>query len=427
MYDIASRLKSLQNPIAILDSHLEKSSKRKQLIDETFKDNFMLNLNPTALSKSNITTEIYRYDETTTTVGDGSSHFESRLKHFMEILDVLKNPTDGREIQLLFLSMTATGPIHEAATELFSLLLHSWHSSYGLRVKMGQLDESFYDGNCGSFDQIMSFIKYSTEDNLHAYAITCEKKEKAVQINKETKRILFTTYFTNKKRFSIKSYRENSFQFVKGFVVTAKRYNAHMVVYYDQIDPSYEKRLLTFYPNIEFIQYTGDFYKKTINDARFFIMYDYLKEHPEIDRIILQDLRDGIYLTDPFEVMELAGDYVYVGEDMPFYEEFHKDFVLCEEKHKDLFTRPRPYPMLNAGTLGGTRHMVMGFLEELIKSFNEIFPLHLDCNMDVVDYVAHKFFKDVMYTGYPFQGCMQIGLASPPGMAIRHKRTKYDM
>ena len=424
MYDIASLLKSLQNPIAILDSHLEKSSKRKQLIDETFKDNFIFSLNPTTLSKSNIATVIYLNDEGTSTSTDSS--FERKLKHFMKILQVLKNTTDlGMEIQLLFLSTTANGPIQKAATELFSLMLHSWHSNYGLHVKMVQLDESFNDGTCCSFDQIMSFVKYNHEDNIHVYAITCEKKEKvAVQIDKE-KRILFTTYFTHNKQF-VRPYRENSFQFVKGFFVTAKRYNAHIVVYYDQIDPSYEKRLLTFYPNIELIQYTGDFYKKSINDARFFIMYDYLKKHPEIDRIILQDLRDGIYLTDPFEVMELAGDYLYLGMDVSFHREFG-GYKICEKNHKDLFTRPRPYPMMNAGTLGGTRHMVMAFLEELIKSFNEIFPLRIDCNMDTVDYVAHKYFKDVMITGYPFQGYMQIGLASPPGIAIRHKRTKYDM
>ncbi len=424
MYDLASWLKSLQNPIAILDSHLEKSSKRKQLIDETFKDNFIFSLNPTTLSKSNITTVIYLNDKATPTVTDSS--FERILKDFMEILDVLKSTTDGLEIQLLFLSITATGPIHEAATELFSLLLHSWHSSYDLRVKMVQLDESFKNCTCGSFDQIMSFVKYNAEDNLHVYPIACEKKEKAVQIDEE-KRVLFSTYFTHNKQF-VRPYRENSFQFVKGFVVTAKKYNAHIVLYYDQIDPSYKKRLLTFYPNIEFIQYIGNFYSRTINDARFFIMYDYLKKHPEIDRIILQDLRDGVYLTDPFEVMELAGDYLYVGKDISFRREFcAPGYDLCEKKHKYLFTHPRPYPMLNAGTLGGTRHMVIGFLEELIKSFNEIFPVHVDCNMDVVDYVTHKLFKDVMYTGYPFQGYMQIGLASPPGIAIRHKRTKYDM
>ena len=425
MYGIASQLKSLQKPIAILDSHLEKRSKRKQLIDKTFKDNYMFNFNPTALSKSKITTIIYLNDEAIPTEADSS--FENRLKHFMEILNVLKNTIDGRKIQLLFVSMTATSPIHEAATELFSLLLHSWHSSYGVRVKMVELDGSFNDGTCGSFDPIVSFIKSNesnAEDSLQVYAIMCEKKDKVFQMNKE-KRILFSTYFTHNKQF-VRPYRENSFQFVKGFVVTAKRYNAHIVLYYDQIDPSYKKRLLTFYPNIEFIQYTGNFYKKSINDARFFIMYDYMKKHPEIDRIILQDLRDGIYLTDPFEVMELAGDYLYVGMDVSFRRDFI-GYKICEKNHKDLFTRPRPYPMMNAGTLGGTRHMVMDFLEELIKSFNEIFPLRIDCNMDTVDYVAHKYFKDVLFTGYPFQGYMQIGLASPPGIAIRHKRTKYDM
>ena len=365
----------------------------------------------------------------------GIKYFTQLLKNFINLLAFMESERSLTDVRFVLVATEQFGMVQKELQGLFALIVSSYKSTTNLDLLYAQVSQGFGRDHCSNFVDLIGFIYSSEPENIdindRAQFFRCSEVEnsgtfKDVTSVNRTKNVLFSTYFTHNKQF-VRPYRENSFQFVKGFVLTAMKYGLQIVIYYDQMDQNFKHRLHGLYNKIEFIHYKGNFHKRTINDARFYIMYEYLLENPEVEMVILQDLRDGIYLEDPFKVMKLMGDFLYAGMDVSFHKNFPTSYKRCESVLKKKFTRKLLYPMMNAGTLGGTRHVVLAFLAQIMKYFDEVFPAHLNCNMDAFDFVAHHVFQDVMFSGYPFQGFMQIGLSSPPGLAVRHKRTKYDM
>ena len=56
--------------------------------------------------------------------------------------------------------------------------------------------------------------------------------------------------------------------------------------------------LIELYPgHVEFVKVNG-LNGRSTNDARFYEEYDYLLSHPEINKVMLTDCRDVIFLKD---------------------------------------------------------------------------------------------------------------------------------
>ena len=306
--------------------------------------------------------------------------------------------------------------------ELFKLVLLSYRSTFGINANVIQITNCPSGKGCDSVDDIISLMD-STSTNS-APVKTLSLFLSSPRAIRGVENIIFSTYIT-KRKFK-RPHSANHFQYLKGFFMTAMKHNAKMLIVHDEITPKFQSNIISYYGNIQFIQYTGDYHHRTINDGRFYIMFDYMLRHPEINQILLQDLRDGIFLEDPFKVMETMGNYFYVGTDIPFKPRILKHYKGCESTLLQRYGNQRLYPMLNAGTLGGTWETVLSFLVLLLRSFEEVFPPDKNCNMDAVDFVSHKYLYDSIFSGYPFQGVMEVELASPLGMAVRHKETMYD-
>ena len=356
----------------------------------------------------------------------GVPNYSQQLSSFTFLLDAILSNNDIKSTKLLLLvDMNANEELQRKAVETFSLILLSYQRSYNLDLAIVEVNKQ-HKRKCLPFHSIYNFTRLTRVPSC----VTLEPNDKSTSVNDtaflQSQKVLFSTYFTHNKKF-YRFYRNDSFQFLKGFFMTAKKHDLKIIIYHDEASPHFQAKLKDYYSNIEFILYTGDFHSRSINDARFYIIYEYLLDHPEVDGIILQDLRDGIFYEDPFVVMELLGDYFFSGMDFPFDKMRRKGYHRCEHnfgvKYKNI---PRLYPFLNAGTFGGTRHVVLGFLTLAVHLFEKLFPATKNCNMDVIDFVAHRYLYDTMFTGYPFQCCIGISLASPPGTAIRHKMTHYD-
>ena len=52
------------------------------------------------------------------------------------------------------------------------------------------------------------------------------------------------------------------------------------------------------------------------------------------------------------------------------------------------------------GVIGGQRGVVLEFLDRVIQLLDRT-PPEANCNMAAVNYVAHKFFYERTFTGYP--------------------------
>ena len=79
------------------------------------------------------------------------------------------------------------------------------------------------------------------------------------------------------------------------------------------------------------------------------------------------------------------------------------------------------HPLLNAGVVGGSRHVMLAFLSRMIQYLNES-PHNKNCNMAVFAIVTHTYFLDHMFSGFPFQAAYDCGTVGLTGMAIKHKK-----
>ena len=243
------------------------------------------------------------------------------------------------------------------------------------------------------------------------------------------KNVIMSSYFTISKNVPNKSYYilPNLFQFFEAWFLTGKQFGVHFVIFHDSLKEQFQNNLIKLYPgHVEFVK-VNSLHGRSTNDARFYEEYAYLLSHPEINKVLLTDCRDVIFLKDPFKVMDVIGDYLYMGIDKPFYRSLvgsgwgNKVIKPCHrsEINSDAANR---YPLHNAGVIGGTRHVMLAYLTLLIHYFDKT-PHNINCNMGTTGLVTEKHFSNDYFSGYPFQAVTELSLAIPQGLAIRHKRT----
>ena len=74
-------------------------------------------------------------------------------------------------------------------------------------------------------------------------------------------------------------------------------------------------------------------------------------------------------------------------------------------------------PGYNAGVIGGPRHIVLRFLR-ILTALLDTLPVKENCNMAAVNYVVHKYFNDVSFSGFPFNTLLN---SKTPGVYVTHK------
>ena len=243
------------------------------------------------------------------------------------------------------------------------------------------------------------------------------------------KNVIMLTYFTISKNVPNKSYYilPNLFQFFEAWFLTGKQFGVHFVIFQDSLNEQFQNNLIELYPgHVEFVK-VNSLNGRSTNDARFYEEYDYLLSHPEINKVLLTDCRDVIFLKDPFKVRDVIGDYLYMGMDKPFDHSLRRSWAgnrilkPCHQSEINSDAANR-YPFRNAGVMGGTRHVMLAYLTLLIHYFDRA-PHNRNCNMGTTGLVTEKHFSNDYFSGYLFQAVSELSLAIPQGLAVRHKRT----
>ena len=240
--------------------------------------------------------------------------------------------------------------------------------------------------------------------------------------------VIMSTYFTRVSNPQYTStFSENNFRFFQKWFQSAANIGAYLIIFHDGLEEGFQKRIKQFYKSVQLIEIT-DFNGRSPNDYRFYLYYNYLKEHEEVSRAILTDIRDVEFTKDPFKMMVEIGDYMYVGLDKPFHvspldmKTTYNVMLHCHfwEYRQDMFFQ---HPNYNAGVLGGTRVRIMSYLEALIKDFSNT-PHGWNCNMASMVYVMMKYFQNDTFSGYPFQAGFDLPINGTQGCAISHKSYK---
>lgn len=293
-----------------------------------------------------------------------------------------------------------------------------------------QLRETKHDQLSLSKKQIIDFevsVKW-------AASYTNEKSSTITKTTTKTTRgemnVIFTSYFTSTQDSQRQQHQSpNQFQYMANFYWSLSQQQLRAVVFHDGLDAGFQHRVSSYYPNLTFSE-VHSLCNRSTNDARFYVYYKYLREHPEIDKVLLTDISDVIFQRNPFQLMSLLGDLLYVGTDidifpnmrtMPWIEtRLRGCFGNYSVDSGELSRLMDMETVYNAGTIGGSRHAVLDALT-MIVTYLDSTPKDLNCNMPVVNYVMHRHFFDRVFTGFPLSSRFLRYQSAPKGVYLIHK------
>ena len=235
---------------------------------------------------------------------------------------------------------------------------------------------------------------------------------------------VMSTYFTGviNPQYSV-TFLKNCYRFVQQWFESVIRIGAHAIIFHDGLTEDFQNRMKNLYSHVHFQKI--DVEGRSPNDYRFYLYHQYLSLHPEIQNIVFTDIRDVTFLNDPFEVMRVIGDYIFIGVGRTFYENSWSNevtqLILRRCHSNDSGSKwVKLHPFYNAGVIGGTRHTMLNFLTKITHYLDGI-PHEHNCNMGTTTLVTNKHFYENSFSGYPFQSAFRLDLPGPEGLAIKHK------
>ena len=238
---------------------------------------------------------------------------------------------------------------------------------------------------------------------------------------------IFASYFTSKADPQRKTMElRDDFRYIANWYLSLKSHNMKAIIFHDRLSSTFISQVQQDYPNIQF--HHCKLGARTTNDARFMLYLKYLQQHPEIQRLICTDISDVVFQENPFDLMTLLGSYLYIGQDLEEAEFLYDNawvrgvvrFCYGLNTSKDFDTVKYYQYLYNAGMIGGDRHIMLEFLQ-LVTDVLHKTPSSKNCNMPVVNYVAHMYFDDITFTGFPFNNLFKHGRKNFIGVYNAHK------
>jgi len=242
--------------------------------------------------------------------------------------------------------------------------------------------------------------------------------------------VIFTSYFSTEVDPQRKRHKHpNRFSYIKSWFLSLQKHHLKAVIFHDGLDQGFMDRLTHVYNNVTFHK-VSTLHNRSTNDARFYVYSDYLKHHPDIRRVLLTDISDVVFQRNPFDFMDIVGDYLYVGTDIDIFPDMKampwlsSRLANCFGNHSvlhgEIFEMLRLAIVYNAGVIGGSRHIMRASLTRITWALDYT-PPQLNCNMPAVNYVIHKYFNNITYTGFPFTSRFLRRQSSPKAVYIVHK------
>ena len=349
-----------------------------------------------------------------------SKKLSNTLKKFVMLLEIIQ--TKHFDITIVLPLVQPHNQIHQAWLKQFKATLQVYESLY--HMKLSVID--IYDaGNgadrhkCHLVDLIVS--KSNKACHFETTVTTCKS------LAPPTKDILISSYFTSTGDPQKNATIQETFHYMVHWFVGAMKFNLNIVIFYDEINQDWVNRIEHLYTKVTFIK--ANLKGRSVYDARFYIIHDYLANHPEINRAFLTDLSDIQILQSPFELMDrIDNQLLYMGIDEPFYlTSYSNKWMLNLYKRcyttGTLKAEEEPLDKLmtlyNAGLIGGTREVLLAMLHRTLQ-WLDIGKKDTYCDMGAVNIAAHKYFYDELFFGYPLQsGFRQT--ANAPGLFLKHK------
>ena len=209
------------------------------------------------------------------------------------------------------------------------------------------------------------------------------------------------------------------------FIVTAMNHNVDIVIIHNCYSDNSVSKYKSACPSCHFVRHLP-VNERIAHDQRFYTIYDYLLNNPDIGNLVTGDIRDVAFDDDPFKVMAKVGDHFYTGYDIPFTHQVGKCRWVAQMIKKcypvlkiqeEVFNL---YGLFNSGILGGSRHVMLALFSRILL-YLDTASLNAVCDMATANVVLHLDYYDRVYSGYPFSASYCVGVFAQQGAAVSHK------
>ena len=359
-----------------------------------------------------------------------SQYISNQMKYFFELLQFLDAFKETKVILVTPWPDSFKSIVELTWSRSFTLTLlsspvgHRGHAKILHFKKLDAMNSGHNDADCMDIEVIFNTALFHSK-NLQKKVVFCQWLHPPVARGRLA---IFSTYFTTGRYSQYgHSFEANNFRFMKRWFLSGSKLGATLVIFHDNLNEQFQKRVKDINSNVEFVKVTKFGPDRTPNDGRFFVWYEYLVAHPDIEAVLVTDIRDVHFLSNPFTVMNEIGNYLYLGVDNAFYMNAYNNngvrsnTLKCHANEKqDVSFYIQLRPFYNAGVVGGRRKTILNFFQKIIEKLNGT-PRTMNCNMGTYAYVAGKYFFHSSFTGYPFQSAFKIGLPGPTNLAVKHK------
>ena len=256
-------------------------------------------------------------------------------------------------------------------------------------------------------------------------------EEKYLRDSRASRNLTIAAYFSHlNDNFYHRKVLNNKFSYMRKWITSSYKFGLQSIIFHDDLHPMFVGRIIEKFNNPRpiFLKVKSR-NRKSPNDQRFYFVYEYLLQHNDVNMVMVNDIKDIEFLTNPALIMKAIGDYFYVGKDTGFilYTDWiqRKDFKICYAKSNDWMIEEsmRLYGFLNVGVLGGTRASMLASLAHFVHCLDRTSTDRCCCDMSIAQYIYHTVYYDQLFIGYPFNMAFKNGSPGPFGMAVKHKPT----
>ena len=210
------------------------------------------------------------------------------------------------------------------------------------------------------------------------------------------------------------------------FILIAMNHDADIVIIHNCYSDNSISKYKIACPSCHFVRHSP-VNERIAHDQRFYTIYEYLLNNPDIGSMVTGDIRDITFDNDPFKVMAKVGDHFYTGYDIPFYTQrvgkcrwvaqmIRKCYPVLKIQEQ-VFNL---YGLFNSDILGGSRHVLLALFSRILL-YLDIASLSAVCDMATANIVLHLDYYDRVYSGYPFSASYCVGVSAQQGAAVSHK------
>ena len=379
------------------------------------------------------------------------------LKNFIRLLELISKRYPLVRLSFISVPRQSNLSFQSAWLKTFEVCLTAYRQLYSLKAAIIRFEGAYGPwqnkdnlDSCWYINNIVETLEKTIKNDLNYTEIDLVSCQSSPAITKDRARLenlkltkqweanysnflqkrenyVMSTYFTSVKNPQHSyTFADNNYRFVQQWFESIISIGAHAVIFHDSLTEDFQNRMKSYYSHVHFQKADVGLKGRPPNVYRFYLYHQYLSSHPEIQNVVLTDIRDVTFLNDPFEVMRVIGEYIFMGLDKPFYESswsygwVNGLLKKCHSLTSDSSMCVQLHPFINAGVMGGGRPAMLNFLTKVTHYFDEA-PHKENCDMATIAFVTQKHFHENSFSGYPFQCAFGSGLPGPHGLAIKHK------